>query len=215
MILLITGPSGAGKSSFIGRLMDQDPRLAFSISTTTRPIRAGERDGRPLARVPEKPQGRFGRPLFQGMSYGDTPERPVRRAGDRRPPVAVRDGAAHPFQAIAEPDVALERVVREPLDGDPAAADRGRGEEITGRRGVRRRLERVGDRLASQVVAWRASLLRRALLLHRVRLRAARCPPDRASARPAPPPSRSGRRAGLRRPRSGSRFQPAGCDPRR
>ena len=46
MILLITGPSGAGKSSFIGRLMDQDPRLAFSISTTTRPIRAGERDGR-------------------------------------------------------------------------------------------------------------------------------------------------------------------------
>jgi len=45
MILLITGPSGAGKSSFIGRLMDQDPRLAFSISTTTRPIRAGERDG--------------------------------------------------------------------------------------------------------------------------------------------------------------------------
>lgn len=46
MILLITGPSGAGKSSFIGRLMEQDPRLAFSISTTTRPIRAGERDGR-------------------------------------------------------------------------------------------------------------------------------------------------------------------------
>ena len=45
MILLITGPSGAGKSSFIGRLMEQDPRLAFSISTTTRPIRAGERDG--------------------------------------------------------------------------------------------------------------------------------------------------------------------------
>ena len=45
MILLITGPSGAGKSSFIGRLMEQDARLAFSISTTTRPVRAGERDG--------------------------------------------------------------------------------------------------------------------------------------------------------------------------
>ena len=45
MIVLITGPSGAGKSSFIGRLMASDPRLSFSISTTTRPIRAGETDG--------------------------------------------------------------------------------------------------------------------------------------------------------------------------
>ena len=46
MILLITGPSGAGKSSFIGELMAADDRLAFSVSTTTRPMRAGEVDGR-------------------------------------------------------------------------------------------------------------------------------------------------------------------------
>ena len=46
MILLITGPSGAGKSSFIARLMAADPRLAFSVSTTTRPPRRGETDGR-------------------------------------------------------------------------------------------------------------------------------------------------------------------------
>lgn len=46
MIVLITGPSGAGKSSFIGELMAADSRLAFSVSTTTRPIRAGEVDGR-------------------------------------------------------------------------------------------------------------------------------------------------------------------------
>ena len=45
MILLITGPSGAGKSSFIRLLMEGNPRLAFSISTTTRPIREGETDG--------------------------------------------------------------------------------------------------------------------------------------------------------------------------
>lgn len=45
MIVLITGPSGAGKSSFISRLMADNPRLAFSVSTTTRPIRAGETDG--------------------------------------------------------------------------------------------------------------------------------------------------------------------------
>ncbi len=46
MILLITGPSGAGKSTFITRLKQLDPRLEFSISTTTRPIRDGEIDGR-------------------------------------------------------------------------------------------------------------------------------------------------------------------------
>jgi guanylate kinase len=46
MIVLITGPSGAGKSSFIAELMDADPRLAFSVSTTTRPMRSGEADGR-------------------------------------------------------------------------------------------------------------------------------------------------------------------------
>jgi len=46
MIVLITGPSGAGKSSFIGELMAGDPRLAFSVSTTTRPMRDGEVDGR-------------------------------------------------------------------------------------------------------------------------------------------------------------------------
>jgi hypothetical protein len=35
------------------------------------------RDGQPLAQVPEKPVGKFGRPLFQSMSYHDTPERPL------------------------------------------------------------------------------------------------------------------------------------------
>lgn len=45
MILLITGPSGAGKSTFIRQLMAGDPRLAFSVSTTTRPRREGEREG--------------------------------------------------------------------------------------------------------------------------------------------------------------------------
>ncbi len=45
MIILVTGPSGAGKSTFIGELMARDPRLAFSVSSTTRPMRKGEADG--------------------------------------------------------------------------------------------------------------------------------------------------------------------------
>jgi lysophospholipase L1-like esterase len=36
-----------------------------------------ERDGKPIGQVPEKPLGRFGRPLFQTMSYHDTPEAPL------------------------------------------------------------------------------------------------------------------------------------------
>lgn len=35
------------------------------------------RDGQEIARLPEKPIGRFGRPLFQTMSYHDSPEAPV------------------------------------------------------------------------------------------------------------------------------------------
>ena len=36
-----------------------------------------ERDGQPLAQLPEKPKNNFGRPLFQNMSYGDTPVAPL------------------------------------------------------------------------------------------------------------------------------------------
>lgn len=36
-----------------------------------------QRDGKEIGRVPEKPIGKFGRPLFQSMSYHDTPEAPV------------------------------------------------------------------------------------------------------------------------------------------
>lgn len=35
------------------------------------------RDGREVGRVPAKPVGKFGRPLFQSMSYHDTPEAPL------------------------------------------------------------------------------------------------------------------------------------------
>ncbi len=36
-----------------------------------------ERDGKVIAQIPEKQVGRFGRPLFQRMSYHDTPEKPL------------------------------------------------------------------------------------------------------------------------------------------
>ena len=36
-----------------------------------------KKDGQVVGRVPEKPTNPFGRPLFQGMSYGDTPTQPL------------------------------------------------------------------------------------------------------------------------------------------
>jgi guanylate kinase len=44
-MLLVTGPSGAGKSSLLHWLMEQDERLGFSVSCTTRTPREGEVDG--------------------------------------------------------------------------------------------------------------------------------------------------------------------------
>jgi guanylate kinase len=45
-MLVVCAPSGTGKSTLIGRLTDEFPELAFSVSCTTRPMRPGERDGR-------------------------------------------------------------------------------------------------------------------------------------------------------------------------
>jgi guanylate kinase len=44
-ILVLSGPSGAGKSSLIAQIIDHIGATYFSISTTTRPMREGERDG--------------------------------------------------------------------------------------------------------------------------------------------------------------------------
>ncbi|BBG64958.1 guanylate kinase [Hydrogenimonas sp.] len=44
-VLIVSGPSGAGKSSLIKAAKEQIGDHYFSISTTTRPPREGERDG--------------------------------------------------------------------------------------------------------------------------------------------------------------------------
>jgi len=43
--VIISAPSGAGKSTLISRIMKKDPRFSFSVSTTTRSPREGEKDG--------------------------------------------------------------------------------------------------------------------------------------------------------------------------
>jgi poly(3-hydroxybutyrate) depolymerase len=64
-----------------------------------------ERDGKELVTLPEKPVGRFGRPLFQSMSYHDTPERPLpaMRFVDK----SAKPDAKHEYRVIAVNGVAL------------------------------------------------------------------------------------------------------------
>jgi guanylate kinase len=45
LLFVLSSPSGAGKSTIARMLMDSDDGVAMSVSVTTRPIRAGERDG--------------------------------------------------------------------------------------------------------------------------------------------------------------------------
>jgi len=45
-LFVISAPSGTGKSTLARRLLESVPRLAFSVSCTTRPRRAGEENGR-------------------------------------------------------------------------------------------------------------------------------------------------------------------------
>ena len=45
LIFIISAPSGAGKTTLVRRVMEQLPNLHFSVSYTTRPPRANEREG--------------------------------------------------------------------------------------------------------------------------------------------------------------------------
>lgn len=71
-----------------------------------------ERDGVEIARLPEKPVERFGRPLFQGKTYGDTPEptRPEMRYADRSAPA----GAKPAYRVVAVNSVGLKSEPSQP-----------------------------------------------------------------------------------------------------
>ncbi len=64
-----------------------------------------QRDGKDYAQVPEKSVGRFGRPLFQTMSYHDTPEKPLpeMRFVDR----TAQAGTRHTYRIVAVNSVGL------------------------------------------------------------------------------------------------------------
>jgi len=70
------------------------------------------RDGQELASVLEKPVGKFGRPLFQSMTYHDTPDQPV-------PEMRYLDASAKPGE---KHDYAVITVNSVGLKSEPSAA---------------------------------------------------------------------------------------------
>lgn len=84
-VLVISGPSGSGKSTICRRLVS-DPRVRFSVSSTTRPMRPGEVHGHDYHFVDKE---RFRRHIaagdfiewaeVHGNLYG-TPRRPMEEA---------------------------------------------------------------------------------------------------------------------------------------
>ena len=63
------------------------------------------RDGTELAKVPEKPIGKFGRPLFQSMTYHDTPDQPLPQM--RYVDVSAKADEKHAYSVITVNSVGL------------------------------------------------------------------------------------------------------------
>jgi len=77
------------------------------------------RNGEVIGQVPEKPIGKFGRPLFQGMSYHDTPE-PITPQSPQAMEFVDRTtkaGETYDYRVIAVNSVGLKSPTSEPATG--------------------------------------------------------------------------------------------------
>lgn len=64
------------------------------------------RDGESIATLPAKPNNRFGRTIFQGLQYSDTPDQPLVEM--KFVDESARDGKKHEYRVIAENTVGLK-----------------------------------------------------------------------------------------------------------
>ena len=146
---MITGPSGVGKGTLISELCRRFPDLRLSVSATTRPPRAGERDGREYHFLsPEEFERRVAAGEFlehaeyAGNRYG-TPRSEL----DRGPVVLEIEvqGARQVREALPE----AVQVFIAPPDVD-ALRERLLGRGTDSPEGIRARLARAEQELRAQ-----------------------------------------------------------------
>ncbi len=84
-LFIVSGPSGSGKDTVLARVFEKCPELSFSISSITRPMRAGEREGEKYHFISSAEFERMiaedkllEHNVFMGNYYG-TPREPVER----------------------------------------------------------------------------------------------------------------------------------------
>ncbi len=86
LLIILSSPSGVGKTTLARRLIQWDPNVLFSVSATTRPPRAGERDGREYCFKSESEFGEMaesGKFLEHAEVFGNmygSPKEPVESA---------------------------------------------------------------------------------------------------------------------------------------
>jgi guanylate kinase len=152
-LLVLSSPSGAGKTSIARRLLETRADLAYSVSATTRPRRAGETDGRDyhfLAAEEFERRAAAGE-FLEHASYGG------RRYGTLRGEVeAILRRGKH---ALLDIEIAGARQLRATLPGAvhvfvlPPSGDelvrRLEGRNTEAPAAVRRRLDHAAEELAA------------------------------------------------------------------
>lgn len=88
LLIIVSSPSGAGKSTLAKRLLEDDDKISFSVSATTRPMRADEVEGKDYyfkTRAEFKTMVEAGQMLEHAEVFGNfygTPISPVKEAMD-------------------------------------------------------------------------------------------------------------------------------------
>lgn len=154
LVLVVSAPSGAGKTTLCDRLLEEFPRLTYSVSCTTRAPRSGEVDGRDYhflndaAYTEERDAGRFLEwAEVHGNGYGTRRADLLRIVGEGRDILLDIDiqGAAQLRQAVgtAEADDPLRRGLVDVFVVPPSLEDlarRLRGRNQDDEATIRRRL---------------------------------------------------------------------------
>lgn len=147
LILIISGPSGSGKSTLVKKLLEL-PGTMLSISATTRPPRAGERDGEwyhfvsntEFQRMVERGEFLEYACVFGKHSYG-TPKKWLDEARVQRRDLVLEIDVQGAEQVRAKLPEAVAIFIVPPSRQELEKRIRARGQD--GEEEIRRRLERA------------------------------------------------------------------------